>query len=391
MIASATPGAAIYYTLDGSEPTKTNGTLYNKPIEVAGSSSRAVVTVRATAFHVGMLPSLSITHSYVFPASVLNQPDNPGGFPSNWNGFPTDYEMDPQILSTTSARELAIEGLGSLPVVSIVTDTDNLFSASSGIYANSNNSGPAWERPVSAELFFPDGSQEGFQLDCGLRIQGGSSVVNFKSIKLSMRMLFKDDYGYSKLEYKLYPDSPVEQFDTLILDAGLNLTWTHPDHGQRVRAQYVRDQYVSDIENAMGQPAPHGRFVHVFLNGLYWGMYDLHEKPDHSFSAEYFGGEKEDYDAFKHRNRRSVGLQPLSRPGGICRPRQPGRLHDRQPVGWKHGLGAPELVCIQASLAGGPVPVLQLGCRAYPEIRLGKPYRREQHLEPRGILRPLAE
>jgi hypothetical protein len=302
MIASATPGAAIYYTLDGSEPTKTNGTLYNKPIEVAGSSSRAVVTVRATAFHVGMLPSLSITHSYVFPASVLNQPDNPGGFPSNWNGFPTDYEMDPQILSTTSARELAIEGLGSLPVVSIVTDTDNLFSASSGIYANSNNSGPAWERPVSAELFFPDGSQEGFQLDCGLRIQGGSSVVNFKSIKLSMRMLFKDDYGYSKLEYKLYPDSPVEQFDTLILDAGLNLTWTHPDHGQRVRAQYVRDQYVSDIENAMGQPAPHGRFVHVFLNGLYWGMYDLHEKPDHSFSAEYFGGEKEDYDAFKHRN-----------------------------------------------------------------------------------------
>jgi len=40
-----------------------------------------------------------------------------------------------------------------------------------------------------------------------------------------------------------------------------------------------------------------GRFVHVVLNGLYWGMYNLTERPDAAYMEEYFGGDKEDYDA----------------------------------------------------------------------------------------------
>ena len=152
---------------------------------------------------------------------------------------------------------------------------------------------------MSAEFIFPDGSAE-HQVNCGLRMQGGSSTGGWKVIKVSMRLLFKGDYGATKLRFPLFPDSPVEQFDTIVLDAHMNQTWQHPNHGQRVKGQYCRDQYVSDLQNAMGGFAVHDVFYHVYLNGLYWGVFDLHERPDASFAAEYFGGDKTEYDSIRH-------------------------------------------------------------------------------------------
>jgi hypothetical protein len=159
--------------------------------------------------------------------------------------------------------------------------------------------GVAWERPTSAELIYPDG-REGFQIDCGIRIQGGSSTSGWKSLKVSMRLLFKEDYGNVKLRFPLFADSLVETFDTLVLDAHLNQTWNHPDHGQRVRAEYCRDVYMSDTQNAAGGYAPHDFFAHVYLDGVYWGVYDIHERPDDSFAADTFGGAKEEYDCLRH-------------------------------------------------------------------------------------------
>jgi len=41
----------------------------------------------------------------------------------------------------------------------------------------------------------------------------------------------------------------------------------------------------------------HGIFVHLYVNGLYWGLYNPCERPDASFCADYYGGDKEDWDA----------------------------------------------------------------------------------------------
>ena len=57
-----------------------------------------------------------------------------------------------------------------------------------------------------------------------------------------------------------------------------------------------------DLQLATGNAAPHGRFVHLYVNGLYWGLYNPVERPDASFSSSYYGGEKEDWDAFKHKS-----------------------------------------------------------------------------------------
>jgi len=59
----------------------------------------------------------------------------------------------------------------------------------------------------------------------------------------------------------------------------------------------VRDEFVRRMQLAMGGPAPHGTFVHVYLNGLYWGLYNLVERPDASFCESYFGGDKTTWDS----------------------------------------------------------------------------------------------
>ena len=107
----------------------------------------------------------------------------------------------------------------------------------------------------------------------------------------------------------MFEDTAVEEFDTLILDAGLNFWWTHmTDADQRSRAKFITDQFTSDLMNNAGMVAQHGRFVHLYLNGLYWGLYDLHERMDESAAASYLGGQKEEWDVLKHTGD-SMGLQ----------------------------------------------------------------------------------
>ncbi|MGH7968084.1 MAG: CotH kinase family protein, partial [Limisphaerales bacterium] len=62
-------------------------------------------------------------------------------------------------------------------------------------------------------------------------------------------------------------------------------------------AQYVRDMFAMDSARAMGMVASHGTFVHLYLNGQYWGIYNPVERPDASFSATYRGGDKDSWDA----------------------------------------------------------------------------------------------
>src|SRR5690606_14965657 len=128
--------------------------------------------------------------------------------PSTWknltgNGsLPADYEMDPEITENPRYRDIMDDALLQVPTISIVTSIDNLFDRDTDIYQNPMQSGIAWERSASVELIHPDGTV-GFQVDAGLRIQGGASREPEKSPKHSFRLLFKDIYGSSKLAYPL--------------------------------------------------------------------------------------------------------------------------------------------------------------------------------------------
>ena len=299
-LSSSDPLATIRFTTDGSAPAGPNdGAPYRGPIEITGTR-----TVRAASFREGYEPSDVMTHTYVFLAQVVGQGNTHPGYPSSWSGRPADYEMDPEVVGENDLfdgvyRESIVDDLKDIPTLSITMDRNDLFG-SRGIYLNSQSEGVAWERPASVELFDPQGAEEGFQVNCGIRIQGGSSrSPNFP--KHSFRLLFKRDYGPGKLRYPLFKDQPeganaTDEFDTVVLRAFFNNSWTHWHWYQNPRAQYLRDQFIRDSQLAMGQPSAHGRFVHVYLNGLYWGFYNLHERPAASFMASYGDGEREDYD-----------------------------------------------------------------------------------------------
>jgi len=303
-ITTETEGASIYYRLDpeGREVTSENGTLYSKPLEINGTPDRAVICVRAIAYRDGYLPSRMVSSTYVFRRHVLTQPARPPGFPSIWGNqitMPGDYAMDQRVTQDPAYTDMILQALAEAPTVSVVMDIDDLFDRNRGIYSNGNREGMAWERPCSVEFIFP-GGRKGCQVNCGIRIQGGSSTNPWKSPKLSFRLAFRGRYGVPRLRFPLFPDSPVREFNNIILDAHLNLTWIHPSAGQQIPAQYVRDAFCCDLQNAMGSYAPHAFFANLYLNGVHWGMYEIHERADEHFAASYLGGEPEQYDLFKH-------------------------------------------------------------------------------------------
>jgi hypothetical protein len=287
-ITSDTPGAEIHYTTDGSRPSESHGTLYTAPITISTTTA-----VRAIAFKTAHAPTDIDTQSYFFLDDVLVQPNDPAGFPSDWRGTAADYEMDPDIVDNPIYADRMIESLQSLPTMSIVTDVDDLFDASSGIYSNSGGSGLAWERATSVELIHPDGTK-GFQVNAAIRMQGGAFRGMGLTRKHSFRLLFKGDYGPTKLDYELFEEpGAVEKFDTITLRAGANDSYG----GWGSNSLYIRDEFVRETQLALGDPSSHGTFVHLYVNGLYWGLYNPLERPDAAFASSYYGGEKEEWDA----------------------------------------------------------------------------------------------
>ena len=138
-------------------------------------------------------------------------------------------------------------------------------------------------------------------MDAGIQMHGGGSRA--RTQKHPFRVQFKGKYGPSKLAYRFFPDSPVQEFDGIDLRSEYNDHWTHGfDVNQRSRGTMVRDAWFKDLQGAMGGLTAHAGFVHLYINGLYWGVYNTCERPDGNFGAAYFGGQEEGYDAFTGRD-----------------------------------------------------------------------------------------
>ncbi|MCP4847026.1 MAG: hypothetical protein GY899_03655, partial [Verrucomicrobiaceae bacterium] len=302
-VTTTTPGATLIYTLDGTEPSSNNGTRVAPPDNVTPPSAdievETTTTLRAMAVKSGFQSTNVDTHTYIFPEGILKQSNNSVPAHANWGHAGPDYTMDPEIVnhSNPEVRPVTNDFL-RVPSISLVMDW-NLMFGNGGIYI----SGEGVDRPTSIEYINPEGntndpnSKSGFQVDGTVRIVGGSSTSRWKSDKLSMRLKFSPD-----LRYELFGKDRTDRFDTLILDHRLNNVW-HYNRGsdQRGRAQYTHDQFPADLHNLMGGTSPEGRYCLLYINGVLWGITELHERPDDNFAAEYLGGDNGDYDAMKHR------------------------------------------------------------------------------------------
>jgi len=305
-LSTTDPTLSIRYTTDGSPPTNTSGTLYSAPISITTTT-----ILRAAAFRLGETPRKITTITYLFLDDVINQPASPTGYPSVWQpGISADYAMT----SSVAPDEDIVEALMALPTVSVAMPIDDLFNnntdpAIGGIYANSTIArGFAWERACSAEFFgFPHGQE--LQVDCGMRVFGNASRWTSRP-KHNLRLVFRSAYGPSELEFPVFGnDAWPDKVNSYLLRGQNGDSWFHPTSGQRNEALYMRDQLARSLQLAMNRPANFQEHVHLYLNGIYWGLFHTLDRNEDNSMAQRFGGADEDWDVIK--SSRTNGMEAI--------------------------------------------------------------------------------
>ncbi|MDF7807747.1 lamin tail domain-containing protein [Pontiellaceae bacterium B12219] len=285
-VSNVTDGATIRYTTDGSTPTESSPE-YTGPITISSTTC-----LRVGAFLEEWNPSFPRTDTYLFVDDIAAQPKTT----SSINGQTLEYGMDSGVLNKTyydASNQLVTvqDALKAIPSISLTTDDANLYDTNTGIYVNPLE---RWEVPASAELINPDGSA-GFHVNAGLRLRGGASRRPTNP-KHSFRLFFRSEYGAGKLKYPLFEDEGADEFDKVDLRSAQNYSWSKEDSVQNT---FLRDIFARDSAGAMGQAYTRSRYYHLYLNGEYWGLFMMEERPVASFGESYFGGDKDDYDAIK--------------------------------------------------------------------------------------------
>lgn len=160
---------------------------------------------------------------------------------------------------------------------------------------NATERGIEWERAGSFEILFPDGTQ-GLQVNTGIRIRGGFSRDG-SNPKHAFRLFFRGDYGAGKLRYPLFGTEGAEEFDKLDLRTSQNYSWSF--QGNLAQNTMNRDVFSRDLQRELGRPYTRSRYYHLYIDGVYWGLYQSQERAEANFAETYFGGTEDDYDVVK--------------------------------------------------------------------------------------------
>jgi hypothetical protein len=236
----STSGASLRYTTDGHTPTAASK-LYTSPVQIDSTTA-----VRVAAFKDGMLPSATTTSTF--------------------------FIQDPT----------------TLPAFSLVTDPENFFSDTTGIYVAGTNgivancsTGPRnwnqdWERPVQLEMFEAD-RERAFSVSAGVKIYGGCARLYPEK---SLAFYFRNLYGFDKLNYPLFPDLDIAAFNNFVLRSS----------GQDWWRTMFRDGMVQTlIKQGMHIDVQDYRPSILFINGQYWGIHNIREKLNEHYVAEHYG------------------------------------------------------------------------------------------------------
>ncbi|MEL6652294.1 MAG: chitobiase/beta-hexosaminidase C-terminal domain-containing protein [Bacteroidota bacterium] len=264
---AADPQTQIRYTTDGSAPSLGLGTLYTGPISI-----QTTTPLRYIAWSPDDTSQV-ITHTYLFLADVINQPGSRSGYPNN-------MDLDGSVVNDPNYGPQLIAALQQIPSVSIVV---NINDFNTFYYTKGET------RPVSIELLYPDGTPAYWQ-NGGVESYGNST---FNQAKKNFRFVFKAEYEETKFRYPLFGPEGADDFDYWVLRAGGQETFL------KGGTQNLNDQLIRDLQTKTSGSGVRGDFYHVYLNGIYWGVYNAAERPQKSFAASYFGGSKDDWNTLK--------------------------------------------------------------------------------------------
>ena len=236
---SVPAGCTARYTLDGSEPTE-KSSLYIEPIVLTKS-----VTIRVKTFAEGLLPGDCVSETYL------------------------------------------VEEPHAVDILCISGDPKGFFSEESGIFATGSGASSEfpykganywqnWERAIYVEYFGSDGMKR-IAFPAGLKIFGQYSRAEAQK---SMAIQVRDDYGAGTVTYPFFNDNRVTTFKSFVLRTS----------GQDWYRSKLRDAFVAQVIKGETELAVmDSRPVAVYLNGEYFGLYNLREKINEAYLASHYG------------------------------------------------------------------------------------------------------
>mgnify|MGYP001229246378 CR=1 FL=1 len=161
-----------------------------------------------------------------------------------------------------------------------------------GTPANYNQRGFEWERPVHIEFFEP-GGKLAFAQNAGLRTAGGWSRANRqKSLRLYARKEY--DENNNTFNHEIFPglvksinnSEPVTEFKRFMLRNGGN-------DNNDWNATLLRDALLQSLVKKTGLDTQAFRPAVVFINGEYWGLYNLRERYDERYIEAHYNVDPE--------------------------------------------------------------------------------------------------
>lgn len=269
--------AEIYYTLNGELPD-TNSTRYNEAIFIQEKTNTPHLSAIPTAPEYWQVPQ-----DEVFQITTIRAA-----------GFLDGERITPYHTASYAVHELG-NGRYPFPIVSLVTDGRNFFDVELGIYipgalAESGNlqtgnhyqRGSEWERSVHLEFFEADGTL-GIAQDCGIRIHGQYSR---QLPQKSMRLYARDDYGDKDFYYRFFPQKNIDNYKRLVLRAANPNNFHVP----------FKDELCHLLVREMGLEYQAFTPVVAFVNGEYWGIFNLKERHDRFYIQSNYAIDDDDVD-----------------------------------------------------------------------------------------------
>lgn len=264
------PNNHIRYTTNGNRPTS-QSPLYSKPLTLDERmySKSNIYTLRNCPEDMYSVPE-SIERCIVIRAAVFDAADS--------------------CVSTTITNSYFIGALGcdlhGLPAVSLCVDSLDLFDNYKGIFVegacynpemphwsgNYYQRGKRWERPANFEFYELDNT--GVNQQCGLRTHGGNGR---RFQQKTLKVYAREEYGKKRFKHQFFKNIPECKFKTLVLRPFHSNNAGIEDHISNLLAQQMGLDFMADRPSVM------------FINGEYWGIYYVKEKPDEHYVEDHYG------------------------------------------------------------------------------------------------------
>ncbi len=270
---AAPEGYTVYYTTDGSDPKKF-GKKYTGGITVSDTSSvnAGRLTVLNASLNRAQAPKEKLPGGFVVKAYAEKGGEQTGSVTNTYF-----------VINNSSS-------LYGVPFVSVSLDPDGFVSRDNGIYYTVLNDpfSKKERRDSTVEVFESDGKRVCVSYAEVAMNGNGSLGMASKSMRLYFKNSPYGDDGDGKLRYDIFLGQArdgVKEYKRLLLrNSGNDSSHSH-----------LRDAYIQRLCSTLNVPTMAYRPSMLFVNGEFWGVYNMRERYDAKYFEEHYGIPEQDF------------------------------------------------------------------------------------------------